>query len=41
MTKRLLIGADDTLWENNVYFEQVRTEFLEFMQRFDELLRYL
>ena len=28
----LLIDADDTLWENNVYFEEVREEFLGFMQ---------
>ncbi len=27
----LLIDADDTLWENNVYFEQVREQFLHWM----------
>jgi putative hydrolase of the HAD superfamily len=27
----LLIDADDTLWENNVYFEQVRERFLCWM----------
>jgi putative hydrolase of the HAD superfamily len=27
----LLIDADDTLWENNVYFEQVREKFLCWM----------
>jgi putative hydrolase of the HAD superfamily len=27
----LLIDADDTLWENNVYFEQVREQFLCWM----------
>jgi putative hydrolase of the HAD superfamily len=28
----LLIDADDTLWENNIYFEQVREQFLEWME---------
>jgi len=27
----LLIDADDTLWENNIYFEQVRKQFLQWM----------
>ena len=27
----LLIDADDTLWENNIYFEQVREQFLRWM----------
>jgi putative hydrolase of the HAD superfamily len=27
----LLIDADDTLWENNIYFEQVREQFLQWM----------
>ena len=27
----LLIDADDTLWENNIYFEQVRRQFLQWM----------
>ena len=27
----LLIDADDTLWENNVYFEHVREQFLHWM----------
>ena len=27
-TRTLLIDADDTLWENNVYFEQVATAFV-------------
>jgi putative hydrolase of the HAD superfamily len=31
----LLIDADDTLWENNVYFEQVIDEFLTFLERYD------
>jgi putative hydrolase of the HAD superfamily len=26
--RTLLIDADDTLWENNIYFERVMTEFL-------------
>jgi len=28
-SKTLLIDADDTLWENNVYFEQAIAEFIE------------
>ncbi len=28
----LLIDADDTLWENNIYFEQVREQFLRWME---------
>jgi putative hydrolase of the HAD superfamily len=31
-TTSLLIDADDTLWENNVYFEQVREQFLRWME---------
>jgi len=27
----LIIDADDTLWENNIYFEQAWDEFLEFL----------
>ena len=27
--RTLLIDADDTLWENNIYFEQVTREFLD------------
>ena len=27
----LIIDADDTLWENNVYFEQAFDEFVEFL----------
>jgi len=27
----LLIDADDTLWENNIYFEQAFDEFVEFL----------
>jgi putative hydrolase of the HAD superfamily len=29
--QRLLIDADDTLWENNVYFERAIAEFLDFL----------
>lgn len=29
MQRTLLIDADDTLWENNIYFEQVMHEYLE------------
>jgi putative hydrolase of the HAD superfamily len=28
----VLIDADDTLWENNIYFEQVRTQYLDWMK---------
>jgi putative hydrolase of the HAD superfamily len=28
ITRTLLIDADDTLWENNIYFEQVSAEFV-------------
>lgn len=30
-TQYLLIDADDTLWENNIYFEQAFDEFVEFL----------
>ena len=30
--KVVLIDADDTLWENNIYFEQVRTQYLDWMK---------
>jgi putative hydrolase of the HAD superfamily len=30
--KIVLIDADDTLWENNIYFEQVRTQYLDWMR---------
>lgn len=32
-TTALLIDADDTLWENNIYFEQVREQFLQWMEK--------
>jgi putative hydrolase of the HAD superfamily len=30
--KTLLIDADDTLWENNIYFEQVAERYFSFVQ---------
>jgi putative hydrolase of the HAD superfamily len=30
----ILIDADDTLWENNVYFEQTIAEFLTLLEPF-------
>jgi hypothetical protein len=32
-TTALLIDADDTLWRNNIYFEQVREQFLQWMEQ--------
>ena len=29
--QNLLIDADDTLWENNVYFEQAIADFISFL----------
>ena len=31
MKKHLIIDADDTLWENNIYFEQAFDEFVDFL----------
>ena len=31
MRQHLLIDADDTLWENNIYFEQAFAEFVRFL----------
>src|SRR6516164_5573777 len=31
MPQHLLIDADDTLWENNIYFERAFDEFVEFL----------
>lgn len=31
MRQNLLIDADDTLWENNIYFEQAFARFIEFL----------
>src|SRR5207237_8099168 len=30
-TQTLLIDADDTLWENNIYFERAITSFISFL----------
>ncbi len=30
--QHLLVDADDTLWENNIYFEAAIEEFIEFLQ---------
>ena len=30
--QHLLIDADDTLWENNIYFENAFDEFVEYLQ---------
>jgi len=29
--QHLMVDADDTLWENNVYFERAFDEFVEFL----------
>ena len=29
--QHLLIDADDTLWENNIYFEDAFDEFVDFL----------
>ncbi|MBI3471534.1 MAG: HAD family hydrolase, partial [Candidatus Solibacter usitatus] len=31
MRQHLLVDADDTLWENNIYFERAFEEFVEFL----------
>ncbi len=31
MRNYLLIDADDTLWENNIYFEQATHDFISFL----------
>jgi len=31
MRQQLIIDADDTLWENNIYFERAFDEFVEFL----------
>ena len=31
MRQHLIVDADDTLWENNIYFEQAFEEFVEFL----------
>jgi putative hydrolase of the HAD superfamily len=32
MTQHLIFDADDTLWENNVVFEQITTDFVAWLQ---------
>ena len=32
MRQNLIIDADDTLWENNIYFEQAFDEFIDFVR---------
>ena len=31
VSQTLLIDADDTLWENNIYFERAITDFISFL----------
>src|SRR5712671_7099305 len=31
MRQHLIVDADDTLWENNIYFERAFEEFVEFL----------
>ena len=31
MRQHLIIDADDTLWENNIYFERAFEEFVDFL----------
>ena len=31
MRQYLIIDADDTLWENNIYFERAFDEFVEYL----------
>src|SRR5215468_5981497 len=31
MRQHLIVDADDTLWENNIYFERAFEEFTEFL----------
>ena len=31
MTQHLIVDADDTLWENNIYFERAFDEFIDFL----------
>src|ERR1700704_5716594 len=34
MTQHLIVDADDTLWENNIYFERAFEEFTDFLAHF-------
>jgi len=31
MRQQLIVDADDTLWENNIYFERAFDEFIDFL----------
>ena len=31
MRQHLIVDADDTLWENNIYFERAFNEFIDFL----------
>src|SRR5207302_4577431 len=31
MRQHLIVDADDTLWENNIYFERAFEEFIDFL----------
>ena len=31
MRQHLIIDADDTLWENNIFFERAFEEFVDFL----------
>src|ERR1700704_5569660 len=31
MTQHLIVDADDTLWENNIYFERAFEDFVDFL----------
>jgi hypothetical protein len=31
LSQTLLIDADDTLWENNIYFERAIADFISFL----------
>ena len=31
MRQHLIVDADDTLWENNIYFERAFDEFIDFL----------
>ena len=35
----LLIDADDTLWENNVYFERAIAQFIRYLNHHELLAR--
>ena len=31
MRQHLIVDADDTLWENNIYFERAFDDFIDFL----------